>query len=309
MQQIAGHQNIITTLEYYFQKKHSHAFLFAGVESLGKTLVSDWFIEKIFSVDNLHEVKIENVLDVKIELDKLIISLEQVVRLQQQIFLKPFNNLPLIVRIFGPEFFSAEAANRLLKILEEPPMYVIFILITNNEQLVLPTIKSRCEIMHFGRVDDGKIRDYLLNTQGSLPSNIEQIISLADGRPGLVKRFLEDSDYLESYLNDLNKILTFLTGDVVAQLAILQDWFNNKKSYNERKKQMEYMLSLLQELLHAIILTKGGKKVLLLPGLNDTAKQFSQKQILYCLENLFKNQQKLVYNPDIQTMANSLIYN
>ncbi len=302
---IAGHQNIIKTLEYSLKEKHSHAFLFSGAENLGKNTVADWFVEKILS-DKSNSL--ENTFNLIRKENKLNISIEQVIELQKFILLKPTNNLPIIVRISEPEFFSDEAANRLLKILEEPPEYVIFILITHNEKSVLPTIKSRCEILHFNQVNSDVIRDYILDTRGVVPSNFDKILVFANGRPGRVIRALDDPDYFSNYINDLKSVLALLDSTTSEQSKLIQEWFSNKKPYIERKKKMEYTLSLLQELLHGIIAIQNSDQVPLVLDLDKISKKLSKKQIINLFDNLMKHNKQMAFNPDVQTIANHITF-
>ena len=67
---------------------------------------------------------------------------------------------------------TREAANALLKTLEEPPDYAVIILITSNESKLLATIKSRCMKINFMPISDEQITNYL--QQNGLNENITQ---------------------------------------------------------------------------------------------------------------------------------------
>ncbi len=59
---------------------------------------------------------------------------------------------------------TVEAQNALLKTLEEPPNYAIIILVTNNKESLLETIKSRCDIIKFSPIPIEDLKRYLINT-------------------------------------------------------------------------------------------------------------------------------------------------
>ena len=61
---------------------------------------------------------------------------------------------------------TKEAANCLLKTLEEPPEFVYFILISSNENMILKTIQSRCMKVKFKNINDKLLYDYARNNIG-----------------------------------------------------------------------------------------------------------------------------------------------
>lgn len=74
------------------------------------------------------------------------IRVEHIVALQKQAALKPFTGKSKVFILWGIDLLLAPAANKLLKILEEPPVGTYFILICEQSEMLLPTITSRCQI-------------------------------------------------------------------------------------------------------------------------------------------------------------------
>jgi len=89
-----------------------------------------------------------------------------------------------------PELLANED-NRLLKLIEEPPQDTHFILITENLELVLPTIVSRCQLMHFSALKDEEIQNELETSYDVSASDARQISILADGNFSQAKKLLE----------------------------------------------------------------------------------------------------------------------
>ena len=75
---------------------------------------------------------------------KEIISVDQIRELNKNIQLTNLNDLPKIILIDSVDLLNKNASNALLKILEEPPQYVYFFLISHQLSSLLATIKSRC---------------------------------------------------------------------------------------------------------------------------------------------------------------------
>lgn len=84
------------------------------------------------------------------------IKIEQVRRLEAELHLKSFQGGAQVVVINPAESLTAEAANCLLKVLEEPPGEVYFFLLAAQPSLVLPTIYSRCQVLHLHAEEPSK---------------------------------------------------------------------------------------------------------------------------------------------------------
>ena len=93
---------------------------------------------------------------------------------------------------------TREAQNSLLKTLEEPPEYVIVILITSNENLLLNTIKSRCIKMQFHNLSDKEIKQYFRMANQVIDDSIIKIFG------GSIEKALKLKDNLDTYKNIKN---------------------------------------------------------------------------------------------------------
>jgi DNA polymerase-3 subunit delta' len=93
------------------------------------------------------------------------ITIDTIRELKNFVFEQPHQSDKKIILMFDTDLLRVEAANALLKILEEPPPYVYFFLITSHISKILPTILSRCQTIHFERPEIGAlgqvIRTYL----------------------------------------------------------------------------------------------------------------------------------------------------
>lgn len=95
-----------------------------------------------------------------------------------------------IALIDDADAMNEEAANALLKTLEEPPPGAILILLSPDSEAVLPTIRSRCQPVHFSALNVEQL-SRLLQSQGHDLGNIEPIVSLSEGSLEVARRLLE----------------------------------------------------------------------------------------------------------------------
>jgi DNA polymerase-3 subunit delta' len=135
------------------------------------------------------------------------ISIDQVRDLQQKAFYPPVEAPKKIYVIESVEDLSLEAANSLLKILEAPPRYLIFMLLAKSSN-ILPTILSRCQIVKLPTPPRREI-ERRLRERGLTEPEIEYLLSLTKGlapdEPSLesAKRFLEERQKLRQQLAGL----------------------------------------------------------------------------------------------------------
>ncbi len=89
---------------------------------------------------------------------------------------------------------NAEAANALLKALEEPQAQSTFILTSSRPAALPATIRSRCQVVRFAAVAPDVIREWLVRDAGTPPADAELASALADGSIGTALRFLENRE-------------------------------------------------------------------------------------------------------------------
>jgi len=101
--------------------------------------------------------------DKKGESKKTVITIKQMRELRELAFLKPMVGRRRVFIVTAADTMEVEAATALLKILEEPPLFTHIILLSENPEEILPTIKSRCRILTFLPISDEEIEKALLD--------------------------------------------------------------------------------------------------------------------------------------------------
>ncbi len=135
--------------------KISHSYLFVGPSGIGKKMIATEFAKSII------KVQYENPDFLIIEPNGNSIKIEQIRELQKRIQEKPIISDKKVFIINDADLMTTEAQNCLLKTLEEPPEFATIILIGTNENSFLVTIKSRCMMIHFVKIEDDKIKKYI----------------------------------------------------------------------------------------------------------------------------------------------------
>lgn len=156
------------------------------------------------------------------------------------------------------DFLSPEAANALLKTLEEPKKKVVIILTVTDMEVLLPTIISRSQVLHFTPVPAGKIQDYLVNELGISRSAAKNYSRLCLGRPALAVKFAKEKDYYNNYLKLAGQFLEIISGNINERLAIVDSIMAKKLAGQAGVKKCENILEIWQGLARDFILNELG---------------------------------------------------
>ena len=143
------------------------------------------------------------------------IKISTVREMIQTVYEKPILSNKKIYIINDCDKMTKEAQNSLLKTLEEPPEYIVMILIASNSDMILNTIKSRCTKIVFEKLKNQEIREIL--EEKELETNIsENMYTLFDGSANKAIKILEKKEnyeQLDEFVNSLRKTskLGFIT--------------------------------------------------------------------------------------------------
>lgn len=169
--------------------KISHAYIFEGMDGIGKKKFAEELSKILFKGTSIDV----NPDCISINPDGNSIKIAQIRKLQSDIIIKPHKDYKIYI-INQSEKMTMEAQNTLLKTLEEPPRYAIIILITNNKERLLDTVKSRCETIKFTPISQSDLKLYLMNTKGI---DEQRATLLATFSRGSMEKALELSDSAE----------------------------------------------------------------------------------------------------------------
>lgn len=109
------------------------------------------------------------------------ISVHEAASILKKLILKPFEGGYKVMIIWMAEKMNTEAANKLLKLLEEPTDKTVFILIAEHEKAILQTILSRCQILHFNALNEQEIVQGLIEKENCDEVDAYSIAKQAQG--------------------------------------------------------------------------------------------------------------------------------
>ncbi len=98
---------------------------------------------------------------------------------------RPFEGRRRVVIIDGADALNAQAQNALLKTLEEPAASSSFVLVTSRPDVLLPTVRSRCQSLRFGRLAPGDVAAVLVREHQYTEADAHAAAALSDGSIGL----------------------------------------------------------------------------------------------------------------------------
>lgn len=231
-------------------KNASHSYMFIGVEGIGKKLIATEFSKRLLCNNekiDCNECKSCIEFDSKnhpdfsiLEPDGNLIKIDQIRNMQKKIQEKPIISKRKIYIIDDADKMTREAQNCLLKTLEEPPEYISIILIGNNESSFLPTIKSRCMIIHFEPIKSTEIKKYLQTEFGTDSINIQD--DMLDIFQGSIGKAIKLKDKWEEY-QAYNKMIQNLDKiDILDFLNLAEPLYRAKEEIDEILEYINILL-------------------------------------------------------------------
>jgi len=221
---IVGHEDIIDFFQEAVKNgKLSHAYLFFGPEGLGKFRFAK-ILAKNLICPNTKDIfcgecgackKFENLNhpDVFILDAKEQGGISNIKDLIKRVQLVPLEAKIKIAIIDNADNLTLEAANALLKTLEEPPSKTMIILIAEDSGLLPETIRSRCQPINFKNISDDILKKFAKSC-GVNNGEIDYVVSRALGRPGLIEKNKFEQD------KDLGLCLDLIGADVFDRFSL-----------------------------------------------------------------------------------------
>src|SRR5216110_1946238 len=120
------------------------------------------------------------------------IRIDDIRGLRRDLHMRPFEAARRVYLIFGADTMNEDAADALLKDLEEPPSYAVIVLVANDLGPLPETIRSRCQLVPFRRLSERAVHDEVKRRAPELePEEVVALARVAGGRLDRVDRLLE----------------------------------------------------------------------------------------------------------------------
>lgn len=265
--EILGHQWAVGLLgSHQAQDRVRHAYLFTGPDEVGKRTLAQEFAQALncenppkagevcgecracrlipeWTYPDLHVVQAEEIGGT--------LKVDQIRQLQRQLALTPFEGRFRVALLLRFHEATDEAANALLKTLEEPADNVILLLTARSIESLLPTIVSRCEVVALRALPIAELSNLLIQ-RGVSEEETKLISGLAGGRPGRALRLMEDPELIAIRETHLRDLLRSLEMDRSERFDLAQSLTKAKDAAGSRKKSVEALeiwLSLFRDVM------------------------------------------------------------
>lgn len=275
----------------------SHAHIIVGPDGIGKSNLANKFARNILG--KLEEKDYVDIINYRCK--KVSFGVDDVREIVEEINKKPFEGDKKVIIIYDGNKLTVQAQNALLKTIEEPPHGVFIILLCESLELILDTIKSRCQIYKLSPLNKKEIRFYLDNINNSdfTEEEINAAIAYSEGIPGRAEAFLKNSS-----LKELRNILEELLYLIIKSNSIeILDFETKIVAFKDKK---EDILNILASFIRDIIVYKeiddvsgiiNGDKV---ESIKKLAIEMSYKKLNNIIDKIGEARKSLLSNSNFQ---------
>ena len=317
---VVGHKDIITYMKNAVsQNKLSHAYIMNGQRGSGKKMLAYLFAmmlqcesgqtEPCNECRSCLQAKNGNQPDIiTITHEKpTSISVDDIrEQLNGDIQIKPYSSPYKIYIIPGADMMTVQAQNALLKTLEEPPEYAIIILLTENADGLLSTIRSRCVMLKLRNIKDKLVTKYLIEQLQIPDYQAEICAAFAQGNVGRAIMLARSEDFNE-IKNDAVQLMKY-----IGQME-LSEIVSAIKNITKYKLEVTDYLDLMTIWYRDVLLYKATKDVNgvvfsdEIKFIKEKATKSSYEGIEIILESIEKAKTRLKANVNFELVMELLL--
>ena len=247
MRNFIGYSDLINNFKDRCLKNTlSHAHLIAGEDGIGKSKLANILAKFILNGD----LDREYVDIINYSSEKSSFGVDDVRDIIEEVYKKPFEKDKKVIIIHEGNKLTIQAQNALLKTIEEPPKGVYIIILCESLELILDTIKSRCEIYKLKPLTKSELYEYIKIKKFNYDENeIKSAIAFSEGVPGRIDRYFND-DKLRELRNNIVILIKNLNKNDLE--AILQQ----EESFSNLKNDKEEVLNIFGLFIRDILINK-----------------------------------------------------
>ncbi len=294
--------------------KTAHAYLFEGPSGCGKKKSAVALIQALFcqsadddacgSCPSCRKIEAGNHADIHLIEplpEKRDINIAQLRELQRELALRPYEAPRKACIIEPADRMNVNSANSFLKTLEEPPGNAIIIMITENADMLLPTIRSRCQTVRFAPLSPEHLQ-LLLEKNGIEASQAAIMAQLSEGS---MQKALELDN--ESLSQRRSLFIKYLTSFSLQQIATVFDASEELSgNRDETVMTLDMILSLARDLIHLASGSNDIINIAIRPTLENLSERLDLKRSLQLAEEILETRRSVQRNANIKLALDNL---
>jgi len=269
MWQVIGQDKILALMDYSLKTNAiAHAYILVGPRHVGKGTLAINFAQALNcdgpelpcgqcrSCQRILEGKHADVTPIGLD-SRTEISIDDIRGLQRLANLPPYEGKCKVFIIDDAEYLSTEAANSLLKILEEPPQKVVWLLLATEEEHLLPTIISRCQRLELKPVPSEQVQEILINSYNVDADKAKLLAQLCHGHLGWALSALANDVILEERSQRIDRLISLLTANLGQRFAYAQELASQ---FSQNRRTGAEIIEIWLDWWRDLMLIKGGCK-------------------------------------------------
>ena len=189
----------------------------------------------------------------EIENKQGLIGKEEAEAIARKLALKSFAGGYKAMIVWHAEKMNATAANKLLKLIEEPAENTLILLTTHDPSAILPTIASRTQTVYFRRIADRAVAEHLVRNLGASPQQAERAAFAAQGDMGRALKILQEGGHAGAFAELFVRFVrsAFMAKKKPAELNHLLSWAEEIAALprEQQKRFLQYCVEVFREAL------------------------------------------------------------